>query len=418
MIVEPTIEVEAAMNSTWDAVVIGAGPAGSMAARELARRSVRTLLVDSNSFPRNKVCGCCINRRALSALDAAGLGDLTSGLNAVPLQSFQIRCRTSRLELNLPGGMALSRSVLDAALLRAAIDAGCDFLGRTTARLLPMGAAVPVPGGSPDGSASSVDQPGTTRGTGDLRVIALEQAGRQAATIEARVVLVADGLPCRSVQQTGEFPHAIAAGSWIGLGANVNDGSTEFARGVVHMAVGRAGYVGAVRLEDGSLNLAAAVNPAVLRASGAPASTMADILESAGFPLPPGLRGADCHGTVQLTRRAVHVGGHRVFLLGDAAGYVEPFTGEGLAWALVSAGALAPLVVRGVRAWSPALEQEWSAVHRRAIRDRQFWCRGLARLLRSPAAVRGAMCLFACLPRLGAPILRRLNEPVRGGPPT
>ena len=46
--------------------VIGAGPAGAMAAYELARRSFRVLLVDKSEFPRPKVCGCCLNGQALA----------------------------------------------------------------------------------------------------------------------------------------------------------------------------------------------------------------------------------------------------------------------------------------------------------------------------------------------------------------
>ena len=67
---------------TWDAVVVGAGPAGAVAARELARRGHRVLLAERAKFPRGKVCGCCLNEHTLSALAAAGLGDLPARLDA------------------------------------------------------------------------------------------------------------------------------------------------------------------------------------------------------------------------------------------------------------------------------------------------------------------------------------------------
>ena len=56
----------------FDALVIGAGPAGAVAARELARRGASVLLVDKSRFPRPKVCGCCVNGAAVGTLKRHG----------------------------------------------------------------------------------------------------------------------------------------------------------------------------------------------------------------------------------------------------------------------------------------------------------------------------------------------------------
>ena len=72
-------------DTTWDVVVVGAGPAGSMAALEIARRGRSVLLVDKASFPRYKVCGCCLNARALSLLELADLGGLVDSAAMVEL---------------------------------------------------------------------------------------------------------------------------------------------------------------------------------------------------------------------------------------------------------------------------------------------------------------------------------------------
>src|SRR5262249_8439258 len=91
----------------------------------------------------------------------------------------------------------------------------------------------------------------------------------------------------------------------------------------------------------------------------------------------------------------------RLFALGDAAGFAEPFTGEGIGWALQSAAALAPIAAHAARGWDPALQARWEQRWRRDVLSRQRSCRVIARLLPSPrilAAVPPGLCL---------PLLRR-----------
>src|SRR5215212_4439345 len=71
--ISPTIHQDGVRTELWDAVVIGAGVAGSIAAYQLARSGARVLLVDRATFPRDKVCGCCLNAHALRALEECGL---------------------------------------------------------------------------------------------------------------------------------------------------------------------------------------------------------------------------------------------------------------------------------------------------------------------------------------------------------
>src|SRR5580658_10826881 len=75
-------------SSIWDVIVIGAGPAGSVTALELARLGCRVLLVDKASFPRSKVCGCCLNGAAIGTLHDLGLGNVLA--DAVSLNRVSI----------------------------------------------------------------------------------------------------------------------------------------------------------------------------------------------------------------------------------------------------------------------------------------------------------------------------------------
>lgn len=93
----------------WDVAVVGGGPAGAVVAQQVVRLGVRVLLLDQATFPRRKVCGCCLNRHTLSALAAAGLGDLPAKLGAVPLHSTLLAAGGRTAAVRLPGGVSVSR---------------------------------------------------------------------------------------------------------------------------------------------------------------------------------------------------------------------------------------------------------------------------------------------------------------------
>src|SRR5262249_6508460 len=128
MNVAATLTLDEAAARPWDAVVAGAGPAGALAARQLARHGFAVLLVARAAFPRFKVCGCCINVGALDTLRSVGLGDLPGACGAVLLSRVCLAARGRSARVALPGGVALSRETFDAALLDAALAAGAAFL--------------------------------------------------------------------------------------------------------------------------------------------------------------------------------------------------------------------------------------------------------------------------------------------------
>jgi flavin-dependent dehydrogenase len=127
-------------------------------------------------------------------------------------------------------------------------------------------------------------------------------------------------------------------------------------------------------------------------------------------PPVPGLAGLAWRGTPALTRRATRLAGERLFVLGDAAGYVEPFTGEGMAWALAGGLAVAPLAAEAARRWRPSLARAWAATYRRIVVRRQHVCRAAAAVLRRPLLARALVRLLARAPALAIPVLRHLNR--------
>ena len=119
--------------TTWDVIVIGAGPAGTMAARGLSVAGASVLLVEKKPFPRPKVCGACLSRAALAELRLAGLDSLVFRLGGIDLTKFHLQFRGRSLCMELAGGAVVSRARLDAGLAAAAVDAGCRFLDGTLA---------------------------------------------------------------------------------------------------------------------------------------------------------------------------------------------------------------------------------------------------------------------------------------------
>ena len=194
------------------------------------------------------------------------------------------------------------------------------------------------------------------------------------------------------------------------FGGIVRDFPDSYETGTIFMAVASGGYVGLVQVEDGSLNIAAALDPDFVKGRSQQAEPIARVLEESGFPAIDGLESANWSGTVQLTRRSLRPAGNRILLLGDAAGYVEPFTGEGIATALCSGAAAASLVSRRLATWDQQIERAWLSRHRRLVHGRQRWCRRLAWLSRHPLAVRTALSTVSLFPWLLRPIVKHLNE--------
>jgi menaquinone-9 beta-reductase len=90
---------------------------------------------------------------------------------------------------------------------------------------------------------------------------------------------------------------------------------------------------------------------------------------------------------------------------------VEPFTGEGIAWALAAGRAIAPVAVRAIARWEPRLGSEWQALHGRVVRRRQAICRAAAAVLRRPRVARAALDVISQWPGSAGFLLHHLNAP-------
>ena len=379
---ESPLPIESAERQLWDVIVVGAGPAGAIAARELARLGKQVLLVDKASLPRRKVCGGCLNAAGMATLARLGLENLPASVGAQPLDSLSLHCGGKQTAINLTGNVAVGRDVFDMALAREAVASGATLFANVEAR--------------PDG-----DDP-------DRRWLQLTHAGRN-VRVAARIVIVAAGLNGWREPGVQEKRRPVR-NSRVGAGTILPFCSSDYEPGTVYMSVGIGGYVGIVRLGDGRLDIAAAFDKQYLAEAGGPAAAAQKILEQARVPVPGDISNAAWFGTPALTHRLPHVALPRTFAVGDAAGYVEPFTGEGMAWAMQAAYELAPLASRAATAYSPSLAAEWEAQHRRLLSRRMLVCGAVGRLLRHPRLARLATTVLARAPWLAAPLVRSINR--------
>ncbi len=377
-----------ASQEDWEALVIGGGPAGALAATLLARRGVHTLIVDRKPFPRAKVCGGFLNGRALGLLSCVGLEGLCDRLAAPWVRHLQVQIPGSSAVLALPQGRSLTRRTLDAALVAEAVAAGAEFREGCSARVL----------------AADPQQPASA-----LRQVVVESATGPALAVSAKVVLVADGLGHPSLADLPEFAQRIVPHARIGLGTTLRGGRAWLSPETLLMAVGRDGYVGLVRAEDDQWNLAASLHRDRVRLDGA-AGAVRCVLAESGIAPPLDWETATWMGTPPLTRRTRRVGSHRLLLVGDALGYIEPFTGEGMAWALSAAVGVIPYALDAILGRSADLTREWDSRYHQLVRRGQRVCRAVSWLVQHPWLTSGAVCLMRRHPAVFRPLLQNLNS--------
>jgi len=381
-LIEASLDFSAAVKHSWDVIVIGAGPAGAAAALACARKGLETLLLDRKDFPRAKVCGGCLNQAALAQLAELGLDALPAELGALPVNRLRLAAKRTEAVIELPGGMALSRRVLDVGLVRAAIGAGAQFLPHTLAV---------------DAGLSS-----------NHRVLRLKR-GHDHGEARTRLVIAADGLRGKFTEGLPTIASVTGHDAFIGLGATFDE-QGGYPAGVIHMATHRHGYVGLVRVEEGLLNLAGALDPRWLHRVGSPAEAIGRVLADVGWPIPSGRATARLQGTPSLSTFRSPVANDRVLLVGDAAGYWEPFTGEGMAWALLGGRAAAaqagsaPSLGDG-----QAMTARWCETYDTVVRKRQRTCAMLTPWLRRPLWVNLGVRVLAVAPILSRGFVRRLN---------
>jgi flavin-dependent dehydrogenase len=366
-----------------DVAILGGGPAGAALATLLAKRGVDVLLADRDRFPRDKVCGEFLSWDALPLLDRIGAASLLDEAGSPRLERCRIVGERGDAEFPLPGvARGISRLRLDAALVDRARRAG--------ARVLEGCAAEDVVSGD-DGFEISL-----TGGDGPMR-------------IRARSLVGAWGRWGRLDLRLGRAFVADRRQRYIGFKRHYAAGAVD--DGVIELHSFPRGYLGAQAIEGGRSNICGLVHQSVIAGlRGGWPSFVAGL--AAGSPRLARLFATDpaqeaflsSEPVIFRAKEPVHRG---IVLVGDAAGLIDPLTGNGMAMALQSAAlAVAPLLAALSGGDRAAAFRAYAAAHQSFFGARLRWSRAVARAMRHPRFIGSTLPVS----RLAGPALARLTR--------
>src|SRR5262245_43443392 len=307
--------------STTDLLVIGGGPAGATIAALAARKGASVTLLEKEKFPRDKVCGEFLSAEGCGVLHRLGVLPTLKSLGGKPMTRCLLADAKGRsIDSPLPqSALGISRSTLDTLLLARARAAGVTVEEQThaTAAILESGRVTGV--NTKDGES-----------------------------FKATVIIAADGrrsMLQRALNPDIGDPMTTHAGSWFGFGAHFSD-MTRGLGGRIELYVFDGGYAGLGPIEGGRLDLALIARVEALRASGNSPQRLFEERIMRNPLLAQRLDGSQllsawrAIGPLKFGVRMP--ASHGVLFLGDAAGTIDPFSGEGISNALVAAELAVP----------------------------------------------------------------------------
>jgi len=275
----------------YDVAVIGAGPAGATCAAMCAQAGRATILLERSVFPREKVCGDCLNPACWPILDRLGVSERLLELPHARLGAVEFIGLGGRtLSFPLPdserGEIAMKRSVFDQLLLTRARECGVEIR---------------------EGCAVTAIEDGWTIHT-------------ERECVRAGTLVAADGRNSTVARLLGLLP----AASRERVAVQTHFESSEFGERVALRFLPQ-GYCGLAAAGANQVNLC-------LVGTGADVSELRDWAGS-HFIIP---KDAEWRTVAPLARAAIAPTHEHLLFVGDAARVVEPFTGEGIYYALAS----------------------------------------------------------------------------------
>jgi flavin-dependent dehydrogenase len=375
-------------------VIVGAGPAGTSLAIRLRRLGLSVVLIERYKFPRQKLCGEFISPECLRHFAELGVLDemLAAGGDRVYETVFY---ETGGASVSVPSrwfdesgfALSLSRARMDQILLKAAEDCGAVVMQGTTATQI-------------------------RQEHGSILGLTVRDSAGTITDIEASIVVDATGR-ARVVSRMAEKSNARKEPRprFVGLKAHITGAGSP--RGVCEIYGFRGGYAGLSFVEDGRSNLCFLAKASLLSGTNdadavldglrdqnrRAAETLVDIrkahdwisvsVPSFGMAQPPGVKG--------------------LYTIGDAAAFVDPFTGSGMLMAMESAECLAHCVDEfGVE--NAALRPAYDRAHRERFASRLKISGLIRRVAYEPALSWAMVRLLSMSRKMRSRVARRTRS--------
>ena len=336
-----------------DVIVVGAGPSGSTAAYYLAQAGLNVLLLEKSRFPREKVCGDGLTPRAVKSLVAMGI-DVSEEAGWLRNKGLRVIGGGLRLELpwpelsSYPGyGLVRPRTSLDEMLARRAQSAGAKLLEGTT---------VTGPLLDDDGQVAGVVVQADAAETAESSADDGERTDAAPGSFRARVVIAADGNSSRlsvalGLRKRDDRPLGVAVRTYYKSPRHDDD----YLESWLDLWDGDRllpGYGWIFGMGDGTSN----VGLGLLNTSTAFGNTdYRSLLKRWLRSMPEEWGYVEENRTEPVRGAALPMGFNRtphyyrgLLLTGDAAGMVNPFNGEGIAYAMESGEILARVVAQAL----------------------------------------------------------------------
>ena len=346
------------MSRDAEVIVVGGGPAGAASAYRLASRGVDVMLVDRAHFPRAKPCAEYLGPEAVRELDAIGALGAVERAGGARLVGMTVRAPDGTEFGARFGGRGVARIELDALLLDHARRAGVRV----------------VEGLRVDGVLRGSTGNGEPHLVRDARprVAGIEGTDARGARrrLRAAVVIGADGLRSIVARSLGLAARSRAPTRYAIVG---HFAAVQGVTDVVEMHVTTRGYVGIADIGGGRTSVAMVVPSALIGEARHGAGAFLRGWLASHPHLAARFATATHRSIVQATgpfaSRARSAWAPGAALVGDAAGFFDPITGQGVASALRGASLLAPFVADAVRAGDDRQADIHLAAYARAHRD-------------------------------------------------
>jgi flavin-dependent dehydrogenase len=379
-------------------VIAGAGPAGASLAIRLATSGIETILIERERFPRQKLCGEFISPECLKHFEQLGVLDgmlAAGGDRVLETRFFESGGRSVAVPTQWFGegdfALSLSRAEMDNQLLNRAKEVGVTVIEGTGVTDIESqdGRVVAVRTRTTNGDVTEINADLFIDATGRSRILT------------------------KLVEKKQDIAQLRVKPGLVGFKAHLRD--VDLANGLCEIYSFPGGYAGLSHVEGGLFNLCFLIKAATVRSVGSDAAELVKQVVTKNKRAAVTLREASASNdwlavSIESFGKKNTSSATNLFTIGDAAAFIDPFTGSGMVMAFESAGVLAGAILANPGS-SEQIAKEYHAAYKKKFANRLRVCSMLRRTAFMPNLATAIVTLLG----ISTNARRRLARATRGG---